>query len=107
MDTFNFTLEEESKENIKIYLILTVIITVIILGFLKVTYKRHDKSYKRLYKSIILDTIKYIFIEGFLILFESMEHQKINILSSISRISAVHFGLLLYYIIKKPISYNL
>lgn len=102
MDTIDFKLGFE-KENIYMVIILTVILSILIIGFYRYTYKIGSKNYIKLYQSIVLDTIKYIFIEGFIILFESIEQEKINIFNSIARISSVHLGILLYYTIKESI----
>jgi len=99
---FKFELGENAKEGINVTIILSVLLTLIILVTLKYTSKKNDKDFKDLVFGLYYDFVKYIFIEGFLIFFESMEHGHINILSSIARIGAVHSGLLLFYALKKP-----
>ena len=103
MDTINFNFGID-KEYLYMIVILTVIFSILIIGFYRFTYKIGSKKFIKLYQNIVLDTIKFIFIEGFIILFESIEQEKINLFNSLARIASVHLGILLFYLIKEPIS---
>jgi len=96
----NLEIEEHAKEIIIPFIGFAVIFISIILTILKFTVKKKDKEYKKYYNGIYYDLTKYLFIEGFLILFETIDNGKFNISNSIGRIGAVHLGLLIFYALK-------
>jgi hypothetical protein len=98
----NLEIEEHAKEIIIPFIGFTVIIIHLILTIVRFTFKKRDKKYKKYYNRLFYDLIKYLFIEVFLILFETIESGKYNVSNSIGRIGAVHLGLIVFYAIKGP-----
>jgi len=96
----NLEIEEHAKEIIIPFIGLTVIFISLILTIFKFTIKKKDKNYKKYYNGLYYDLTKYLFIEGFLVIFESIENGKYNVSNSIGRIGAVHLGLIIFYAVK-------
>ena len=100
-ETIKVNLEESTKNNLNIVLIVSVIIIVAGMLYLKNTSLLDDKKFKSYFEGVYYDLVKYLFIESFLIGTEVIEHGKLDIVSSLGRISAVHLSLLAFNYFKK------
>lgn len=100
-ETIKVDLEESTKNNINIILIVSVISIVSVMIYLKNTYKKDDKKFKAYFDGVYYDLVKYLFIESFLISTEVIERGKIDVVASLGRISAVHLALLAFNYFKK------
>jgi hypothetical protein len=96
-------IEEHHTFYIKTSLILFIVISNIVLITLRNTSKINDKEYKDFFNELYHDFLKYIFIEIALVVSEIMESRKINLLSSLARISIVLSALLIFHLTKDKI----
>jgi hypothetical protein len=96
-------IEENHTFYIKTSLILFIVISNIVLITLRNTSKINDKEYKDFFNELYHDFLKYLFIEIALVVSEIMESRKINLLSSLARISIVLSSLLIFHLTKDKI----
>jgi len=100
-EKIKFELVESTKNNINIVLIVSVILIVTSMIYLKNTSRKDDKKFKEYFDGVYYDLVKYLFIESFLIGVEVIEHGKLDVISSLGRISGVHLSLLAFAYFKK------
>jgi hypothetical protein len=96
-------LEEHQTLYIKSSLILFIVISNVVLIILRNTSKKNDKEYKDFFNELYHDFLKYVFIEIALVASEIMETRKINLISSLARVSIVLSALLIFHLTKSRI----
>ena len=96
-------IEENQTFYIKSSLILFIVISNIVLITLRNTSKKNDKEYRDFFNELYHDFLKYLFIEIALIVSEIMETRKINLLSSLTRVSIILSALLIFHLTKDKV----
>jgi hypothetical protein len=93
-------IDADSKLYFNIYLILFIVISNIILLSKRWIFDKKNEDYIQFYNDLYYDLFKYLIIESALILTETIENNKINVTSSLARVSVVLIALIIFHYIK-------
>jgi hypothetical protein len=91
------------KYYLNIILFIGIFLTSLILVTLRFTKYKDDEKYKHFFDDFYHDFVKYLLIEGFLVIFESINAGKYHLTSALGRISIVQVALLIFHIFKERI----
>jgi hypothetical protein len=93
-------IEEHSKLYFNIFLISFIVIAHIVLLTKRYTIDEKDKKYIKFYNDLYYDLLKYSIIEIALVAGETIQNNKINITTSLARVSIVLISLIIFHSIK-------
>jgi len=96
-------IENQNKYLINLGLIIFIVGTVALLVTLKFTLYKNDEKYKEYFKGVYHDFVKYLLIEGFLIIIETINTGKFVLVHSLGRLAVVQAALLVFSGIKTPL----
>jgi len=96
----NLNIEKNFKIGINFVLFLFIILTISTLVTLRYTSMKNNHNYIKYFDGVYSDFIKYILIELFIILIESMNTGHFVLSESLGRLAAVQAALLIFSAIK-------
>jgi len=94
-------IQEHEKLYFNIFLISFIVLANIILIAKRYTINEKDKKYIKFYNELYHDLVKYSIIEFALVVGETVENNKINVTSSLARVSIVLISLIIFHSIKE------
>ena len=100
---FKFYINDDFKNVVNIGLAVFIIVTILILTYLKNYIYKDSESYKKYYVGVYHDFVKYILIEFFYIFIETVHTGTISITNSLGRLAGVQVALLIFSAIKYPL----
>lgn len=96
-------IENERKYLINFGLVVFIVGTITFLVTLRISYYKNDENYKKYFKGVYHDFLKYLLIESFLIIIEAINTGNFILVNSLARLAVVQAALLVFSAIKHPL----
>jgi len=96
-------IDNQNKYLINFGLIIFIVGTISLLVTLRMSIYKEDEKYKKYFKGVYHDFVKYLLIEGFLITLEVINKGSFLLVNSLARLAVIQAALLIFSGIKGPL----